>query len=120
VSKFLNHWRGAITRAKSKSAASAPERTATAVRSCCDDEELAAFLDGRLDEPQRSEVMSELADGGDAYEVFACAAILRADGDALLERMQTAEVRAAARRAFYASPEDLRKAAVEAARGSER
>lgn len=119
MSKFLNHWRGAISRTRSESAASAPERTATAVRSSWDDEELAAFLDGRLGERERSEMIAHLAKGGDAYEVFACAADLRADGDALLEKMQTAEARAAARRAFNASPDDLRKAAIAAARGSE-
>jgi len=41
---------------------------------------------------------------------------LTAEFDALFERMQTPEARAAAARAFNASPEDLRRAAVEAAR----
>jgi anti-sigma factor RsiW len=97
----------------------APSRAAEAVRSCCDDEELAAFLDGRLDERERSQTMAHLAEEEDAYEVFACAAVIMADSDELLERMQTTEVRAATRRAFDASPDDLRKAAIEAARRSE-
>jgi hypothetical protein len=63
--------------------------------------------------------MTHLTEAEDAYEVFACTAAMLAEGDALLERMQTAEVRAATRRAFDASPDDLRKAAIEAARSSE-
>jgi len=43
---------------------------------------------------------------------------LTAEFDALLERMQTPEVRAATRRAFDASPDELRQAAMEAARDS--
>lgn len=39
--------------------------------------------------------------------------------DALLAKMQTPEVRAATRRAFDASPDELRDAAMEAARSSE-
>jgi|1186.fasta_scaffold485870_1 antitoxin Phd len=45
---------------------------------------------------------------------------LTAEFDALLDRMQTPEVRAATRRAFDASPDELRQAAMEAARASER
>lgn len=119
MSKFWNHWRGAMSRASGKSTASAPARTTIAVRSCCEDEELAALLDGRLTGRARSEMMAHLAEVDDAYEVFACAAVMLSDGDALLERMQTPEVRAATRRVFDASPDDLRKAAIEAARGSE-
>lgn len=43
---------------------------------------------------------------------------LTAEFDALLERMQTPEVRAATRRAFDASPDELRQAAMDAARDS--
>lgn len=85
-----------------------------------DDEQLAAFLDGRLDARARSKMMAHLAEADDAYEVFACTAVILSDSDALLEKMQNAEVRAATRRAFDASPDDLRKAAIEAARSSER
>jgi hypothetical protein len=92
---------------------------ATAVRSCSDDEELAAFLDGRLGGRERSEMIARLNEADSAYEVFACAAAVLSGGDALLEGMQTAEARAATRRAFAASPTDLRKAAIEAARSSE-
>lgn len=91
-----------------------------AVPSRCDDEELAAFLDGRLSGQERSEMMAQLAEADDAYEVFAATAVTLSEGDALLEKMQTAEVRAATRRAFDASPDDLRKAAIEAARNSAR
>jgi hypothetical protein len=76
-------------------------------------------MDGRLGERERSKMMSHLADAGDAYEVFACATVMLSDSDALLERMQTAEVRAATRRAFDTSPDDLRKAAMKAARSSD-
>lgn len=41
---------------------------------------------------------------------------LMAEDDAMLEKMQTPEVRAATRRAFSASAEELARAAVEAAR----
>lgn len=116
---FWNYWRGATSWARRESTASAPARTAKTVRSCCDDEELAAFLDGRLDGHERSEMMAHLAEADDAYEVFACTAVVLSEGNALLERMQTAEVRAATRRAFDASPDVLRKAAIEAARSSE-
>jgi hypothetical protein len=101
VIKFWNRWRGATSPTTRLSTVSAPATTAREDHSCCDDEELAVFLD-------------------DAYEVFACTAVMMAEGDALLERMQTVEVRAAMRRAFDASPNDLRKAAIEAARSSER
>jgi anti-sigma factor RsiW len=89
------------------------------IHSCCDDEDLAAFLDGQLGARERSRIMTHLAEADDAYEVFACTALMMAEGDALLERMQTAEVRAATRRAFDASPDDLRRAAMKAARSSE-
>lgn len=118
--KLWNRRRGPTSRASSESTEPASSGTAEAARSCCDDEELAAFMDGRLGGGARSKVVSHLAKTNDAYEVFACAAVMLSDeGDALLERMQTAEVRAAARRAFDASPDDLRKAAIEAARSSE-
>jgi hypothetical protein len=63
-------------------------------------------------------MIAHLAEADDAYEVFTCTAAMLSEGDAMLERMQTAEVRAATRRAFDASPDDLRKAAIEAARNS--
>lgn len=119
MSKIWNPWRAATSHASRKSPASAPAPTPKAVPSRCDDEELAAFLDGRLSEQERSEMMAHLAEADDAYEVFACTAVMMAEGDALLERMQTAEVRAATRRAFDAAPDDLRKAAMKAARSSE-
>jgi hypothetical protein len=85
-----------------------------------DDEQLAAFLDGRMDGRARSQMMAHLAGADDAYEVFACTAAILSNGDALLERMQTPEVRAATRRAFDASPDELRKAAMKAARSGDR
>lgn len=39
-----------------------------------DDERLAAFFDGSLDESQRRELLSELSSSGDDYEVFAATA----------------------------------------------
>lgn len=84
------------------------------------DEELAAFFDGRLGERERSEMIGHLAEAEDAFEIFACTAAMLLDGDALLKKMQTPEVRAASRRAFDASPAELRKAAMEAARDSGR
>jgi hypothetical protein len=92
---------------------------AKVIRSCRDDEELAAFLDGQLRGRERSEMMAHLDEADDAYEVFACTAVMLSEGDALLEGMQTVEARAATRRAFDASPDDLRKASIEAARNSE-
>jgi hypothetical protein len=116
---FWNHLRGAPSRARSESTAAAPTSTEKAVRSYCEDEELSTFLDGRLGGRERSKMIGHLAEADDAYEVFACTAVMLSDdGDALLDRMQTAEVRAAARRAFDASPDDLRTAAIEAARNS--
>lgn len=44
---------------------------------------------------------------------------LTAEFDAMLEKMQTPEVRAATRRVFNATPEELTRAAVEAARHRE-
>lgn len=117
MSKVWKHWRGATSRMKTKSVPSAPKETAEVVRSC--DEELAVFLDGRLGERERSEMIAHLAEAEEAYEIFACTTLML-EGDALLERMQTAEVRAATRRAFNASPDELRKAAMEAARSGER
>lgn len=119
MSNFWNHWREATSWSRRESTASAPAKTAKAVRACSDDEKLAAFLDGRLGASERSEMMAHLAEADDAYEVLACTAVMLSEGDALLERMQTAEVRAATRRAFDASPDDLRKAAMKAARSSE-
>jgi hypothetical protein len=119
VSKIWNPWRAAKSQVSRKSTASPPARMPLAVPSRCDDEELAAFLDGRLNGQERTEMVAQLAEADDAYEVFACTAVMMAEGDALLERMQTAEVRAATRRAFDASPDDLRKAAMKAARSSE-
>jgi hypothetical protein len=119
VSKIWNPWREATSQPSRKSPASAPARTPEAAHPCCDDEELAVFLDGRLSGQDRSEMMAHLAKANDAYEVFACTAAMLSEGDALLERMQAAEVRAATRRAFDASPDDLRKAAMKAARSSE-
>lgn len=118
MSKIWNPWRAATSQISRKLTASAPARTPKPIPSRCDDEELAAFLDGRLGGQERSEMMAHLAGADDAYEVFACTAVMMAEGDALLERMQIAEVRAAARRAFDASPDDLRTAAIEAARNS--
>jgi hypothetical protein len=82
-----------------------------------DDEQLGAFLDGRLGERARTKMIAHLTEADDAYEVFACTAVILCD--ALLEKMQTPEVRAATRRAFDASPDELRKAAMAAARSSE-
>ena len=82
-----------------------------------DDEQLAAFLDGRLGPRARTKMIEHLTEADDAYEVFACTAVILCD--ALLEKMQTPEVRAATRRAFDASPDELREAAMEAARSSE-
>jgi len=76
-------------------------------------------LEGRLGERARSKVMTQLTEVDGAYEVFACTAAMLSEGNALLEGMQTAEVRAATRRAFDASPDDLRKAAIETARDSD-
>ncbi len=118
MSSIWKHRRGALSPSRRDSTASAPASTAEALRTC-DDEELAAFLDGRLGARERSQMMARLAEADDAYEVFACAAVMLSEGDALLERMQTPEVRTAMRRAFNASPDDLRQAAIEAARSSE-
>lgn len=82
-----------------------------------DDEQLAAFLDGQLGERARIKMIEHLTEADDAYEVFACTAVILCD--ALLKKMQMPEVRAATRRAFDASPDELRNAAMEAARSSE-
>ncbi len=118
--KFWNRRRGLLLRESSESVVPAPIRMEEANGGACDDEQLAAFLDGRLGGGERSRMVRHLAETDEAYEVFASAALMLSDeGDALLERMQTADARAAARRAFDASPDDLRKAAIEAARSSE-
>lgn len=119
MSKIWNPWRGAPSQSNKRSTASAPASTPKAVPFCCDDEELAAFLEGGLSRQERSSMMAHLAESNDAYEVLTCTAAMLSEGDAMLERMQTAEVRAATRRAFDTSPDALRKAAIEAARNSE-
>jgi hypothetical protein len=93
------------------------KETAEVARSL--DEELPACSDGWLGEHDRSEMMPDLTEAEDAYKIFACTGPMRSENDALLERMQAPEVRAAARRAFNASTNELRKAAMEAARSSE-
>jgi hypothetical protein len=80
-------------------------------------EQRAAFLDQRLSECERTKMITRLAEDDDAYELLTRTVLVLSD--ALLERMQTPEVRAATRRAFNASPDELRKAAMEAARSSE-
>ena len=118
--RLWSQWRGALSRTKRAPARSGSVGMTTVVESRYDDEQRAAFFDGRLSEDDRAKLMAEVAEDGDAYEVFACTAALLLEGDALLDRMQTPEARAATRRAFDASPDDLRQAAIEAARGSER
>lgn len=120
VSKIWSGWRRTTPRVRRRSAASVPESTGRVAHSCYGDEELAAFFDGRLGERERSEMIGHLAEAEDAFEIFACTAAMLLDGDALLKKMQTPEVRAASRRAFDASPDELRKAAMEAARDSGR
>lgn len=76
--------------------------------------------DGLLSEDDLAKWMLQVAQEADG-EVFARAAVMLAEsGDALLKEMQTPQERAAARRAFDASPDELRTAAVEAARGGGR
>lgn len=64
-------------------------------------------------------MISHLTETEDAYEVFACTAVMLSEGDALFEQMQTPQFRTGMRRAFDASPDELRKAAMDAARNGE-
>jgi|1185.fasta_scaffold74491_1 hypothetical protein len=83
-----------------------------------EDEQLATFLDGRLGERARAKMIEHLTEADDAYQVFACTAVILCE--ALLQKMQTPEARAAMRHAFDAAPGELRQAAIEAARNCER
>jgi hypothetical protein len=64
-------------------------------------------------------MMPDVTEAEDADKILVCTGPMRSENDTLLERMQAPEVRAAARRAFNASPNELREAAMEAARNSE-
>ena len=84
-----------------------------------EDEEVAALLDGRLRGRTRTKVIARAVHSDDEYDVLTNTAVILSEGDALLEKMQAPDVRAATRRAFKASPDALRKAAMEAARSGE-